>query len=961
MTVPFERLESLYHAARLRPAEERGAFLTEACGSDKELRREVESLLGQHAATGGFLAGVPHVPALAAGTRIGIYRITAQLGAGGMGEVYQARDTKLGRDVAIKVLPRTFAADPDRLTRFEREARVLAALNHPNIAQIYGFEDSGGVNALVMELIDGETLWDRLRRGPIPLADAIPIARQIAEALEAAHDKAIIHRDVKPSNVALTRTGVVKVLDFGLAKATVATVSDARQSPTVTVTAAGDGILLGTAAYMSPEQARGRAIDKRTDIWAFGCVLYEMITGRMAFDGATTSDHIAAVLEREPDWSALPPETPARVRQTLRSCLEKDPRSRCHDIADARLQLDERYEPVSGPAQGLSRTAVIVTAVAALVSGLGAASLFLSRPHPSAAATPVRLAVELGAEASMPIEVGPNVALAPDGSTLAFVALTPEARTGQLYVRRLDQLAATPLPGTEDARNPFFSPDGRWVAFFDMSHGKLKKVSVAGGLPVTLCDAPGARGGTWVDDDSIVLQTDTFERNALVRVAAAGGSPEPFVKAPAIDASIRWPQVLPGGKAVLYTAGAAGQFEAGSVFVQAVNGGEPRAVVRNGYYGHFVETGHILHASHGSLFATPFNVDRLEVTGPPVQVVEGVSASAGTGSADFAVSRTGMLMYVPSTSNNDVISTMDRSGTVMPLLAVPGICTNPVFSPDAGRFAMEISDGTHFDVWVYDLARETWTKITHEDTDFTRPVWTPDGRRVAFGLKRDGSTNLYLSPADGSGEPQRLTRSPNRQEPWSWHPSGKFLSYFERHPDKTRQLMVLPMSGDAVSGWKAGEPRPLLSTSFDEANPMFSPDGRWIAYTSKETGHSEVFVHSFPGAGPTVLISAGGGDDAHWSRAQNELLFRGADNRIMVASYRVAGNSFRADKPRLWSPRPLPKGIMRPLQQAPFDVFPDGNRIALFVPPEAAPGQRDKVVLVFDFLNELRRSAQRTP
>jgi len=960
MAVHFERLESLYHAARLRSADDRGLFLAKACGSDHELRREIESLLAQHAGTDGFLADVPRAPALATGTRLGIYQITAQLGVGGMGEVYQAHDTKLDRDVAIKVLPHTFAADPDRLTRFEREARVLAALNHPNIAQIYGFEDSSGVNALVMELIDGETLWDRLQRGPIPLAETLPIARQIADALEAAHDKGIIHRDVKPSNVALTSTGLVKVLDFGLAKATVAMVTNGRQSPAVPVTTVGTGILLGTAAYMSPEQARGQAIDKRTDIWAFGCVLYEMLTGRLAFGGATTSDHIAAILEREPDWSRLPPETPSGVTQSLRRCLEKDSRSRWHDIADARLQLDQPYEATSGRRRRSTRTAVTLAAAVALTVGIGAASLFFSMRHARAAATmPVRLEVELGADASMPTEVGPNVALSPDGTTLSFVALTHEARTGQLYVRRLDQLSATPLAGTEDARNPFFSPDGRWIAFFDVGQDKLKKVSVAGGQPVKLCDVRAGRGGTWMDDDWIVLQSNAFERNALVRVPAAGGSPEPFISAPKIYASIRWPQVLPGGKAVLYTAGVAGQFEAGTVYVQSVAGGEPRAVVNNGYYGHFVETGHILYVSHGSVFAIPFNVDRLEVSGTAVQVVEGVSASAGTGSADFAVSHTGMLMYVPSNSNDDVLSLMDRSGAVTPMLAGPGIWSEPVFSPDGGRLAMEISNGTHFDVWVYDLAHATWTTITHENTDFTRPVWTPDGRRLAFGLRRDGATNLYLSPADGTGEPQRLTRSPNRQEPWSWHPSGKFLAYFERMPNGITQLMVLPMSGDEVSGWKPGQPKPFRPTAFAEAYPMFSSDGRWIAYTSSETGHSEVLVEPFPGPGVRVPISSGGGNTPHWSATRNELLFRAADNRIMVASYQAAGNSFRADKPRLWSPRPLPPSIMRPLQWAPFDVYPDGDRVALFVPPEPAPGQRDKVILVFDFLNELRRPGRR--
>jgi serine/threonine-protein kinase len=949
MSDSWARIESLYHAARLRSTHERPAFLSEACDGDEDLRREVESLLAEHAATGGFLTDVvSSPPALAAGMRVGVYQIVGPIGAGGMGEVYRARDTKLERDVAIKVLPSTLAADMDRLARFQREARLLAALNHPNIAQIYGLEESDEVHALVMELVDGETLADRVARGPIRIEESLVIARQIVDALEAAHNKRIIHRDLKPSNVALASTGIVKVLDFGLAKLTETIQADAPWPATTTVSDSRDGVPIGTAGYMSPEQARGRPVDKRTDIWAFGCVLYEMICGRQAFAGETTSDRIAAILEREPDWSLVPAAAPPGVRRVLRRCLEKDPARRPHHIADARLDLEDPGDPVVPR----SRQRALITAIPiALAIGASAAFLFFPPRSSSPAPDPLHLTVELGADASMPVEVGPNVALSPDGSTLAFVALSHDARTGQLYVRHLNQLVTTtPLAGTEDARNPFFSPDGRWIAFFDDVHRKLKKVSTTGGPPVTLCDAPGGRGGAWLDDHSIVVQVGNG-RQTLMRVPAEGGSPQAFVSAPEIHDSIRWPQPLPGGQAVLYTVGRAGRFEQGSIMAQSL-GGRPRIVLKNAYYGRFVETGHILYVSHGTLFAAPFDADRLEVTGPGVRIVEGISGSAGTGSAEFAVSHTGVLMYVPSKTTDDVISWMDRSGATTVLRAGSGIWTNPVLSPTGDRVALEISDGSHWNVWVYDVPSKTTTEITAEEADFSHPVWTPDGRGLAFGLLRDGVTNLYWSWADGSGPPQRLTKSPNRQEPWSWHPSGKFLSYFEELPDGKSRMMILPMSGDAVSGWKPGEPYPL---PFGLAYPAFSPDGRWMAYISEETGLREVFVRPFPVREQQVQISSGGGDFPQWSPANKELLFRSVDNRIMVVGYDADRETFHAGKPRLWSPRSLPRGIMRPLQRVPFAVHPNGERIALFVPPEPASGQRDKVVLVFNFLNELRQ------
>jgi len=888
------------------------------------------------------------------GRRFGSYEITALVGAGGMGEVYRARDTRLGRDVAIKVLPASFVADRDRLARFEREARMLAALNHPHIATIYGIEEipNPGPNpesrtpnpVLVLELVDGETLADRVARGPMPWRDALPIAKQICDGLEAAHEKGIIHRDLKPSNIALTKSGAVKLLDFGLAKEV--------ETSGQTVTRSGDAGLLGTAAYMSPEQARGQAVDKRTDIWAFGCVLYEMLTGRRAFAGATVSDHIAAILEREPDWSALPATTPAATTRVLRRCLDKDRARRLHDIADARIDLEDVSEPAA-PATRASPLAA--TLVAGAIVALAAALLLLRSRQSTPAGTSLRVSMELGADTSMPTEVGPNVALSPDGAMLAFVALANDGHTTQLYIRRLDALNAVAMAGTDDARNPFFSPDSRWVAFFDQFHGKLKKVAVSGGAPTTIADAPDGRGGAWLDDRWIVFQPRTG-RLDFSRVIADGGSPEPFLTARLGTAgSIRWPQLLRGGKAILYTSGSAGQFEAGTIVAQTIPNGEPQVVLRDAYFGRYLETGHILFMRHGTLFAERFDADRLEATGPAVQIAEGVAGSAGTGSAEFAVSRNGTLMYVPSTSNDDVLSLMDRSGQATVLRAAPGIWTNPMFSPDGDRLALDISDGAQFNLWVYDLLRDTATKLTFDGTNFSRPVWSPDGKLLAFGLRRGGSQNLHWARADGSGEPQRLLDNPKNQDADSWHPSGKFLAYTEYTSQTNADLMIVPIDRDETSGVKAGKPFAFLATPFYESNPMFSPDGRWIAYETDETGDTEIVVRSFPGPGPKVQISSGGGHSPRWSASKHELLFRGEDHRIMAASYRVEGDAFRAEKPQIWSPRALPPNVMRPLQRTVFAVHPDGERVALYVPPAPVRGERDKVVLVFNFVDELKR------
>jgi serine/threonine protein kinase/Tol biopolymer transport system component len=974
----WARIERLYHEALACGANKRGSFLADACAGDDALRREVESLLLAHDGGAAFLS----TPAVATGIGgririgqvLGPYVISAQIGAGGMGEVYRARDAKLNRDVALKILPTAFALDPDRLARFTREAHVLASLNHPHIAAIYGFEESSGFQALVLELVDGPTLADRLARGPIPRGEALLIAKQIAEALEAAHEKGILHRDLKPANIALTTDGQVKVLDFGLAKAlepasgmqSDITASSALTTPVMT----GMGVVLGTAAYMSPEQATGRPVDKRSDIWAFGCVLHEMLIGTRAFEGEAVSDTLASVIAKDPDWTALPADTPAPIRKLLHRCLEKDRKRRLADISDARLEIEEALTATSSDAKPanpatLANRAVpwTVAAVAVAVAGL---ILVLWAPRRRMAPAPLRLSVELGADASLVTDQGTAAILSPDGGVLAFVAQKGPGGRSQLYIRRLEQLQATALSGTDEARSPFFSPDGRWVAFF--AGGTLKKISVTGGAAVTLCDAPnGLGGGTWADDDTITF-ANRAEGKGLWRVSAAGGKPELLTTA--VEGEIyRWPHVLPGGRAVLYTS-QAGRFASPNIVVQPLPNGPRKVLLRSGYlYGRYLPSGHLLYMHEGTLFAAPFDLNRLELVGPPVPALEGVAVDAATG-AQFAVAANGTLVYLPApVASEDVpISWMDRAGKTTLLRPTPANWSNPFFALDGQRLAMDIFDGKQVDVWIYDWARDTSSRLTFDASDDREPVWTPDGRRIVFGSTRDtrSAFNLYWQRADHTGEVQRLTDSKNSQYPASWHPSGRFLVFVELSQETGNDLMILPMDGDEASGWKPGKPTVFLNSPFAETYPMFSPDGRWLAYASDESGRNEMYVRPFPGPGGKWQISTGEGAEGGgafllqpmWSRARRELFYTTTDDRIMVVPYTVVGDVFRADKPRLWSEA----RFMRRPRQASIDLHPDGDRFAVATVPQAQiKATQDKVVLIFNFFDELRRIAPATP
>jgi serine/threonine-protein kinase len=874
-----------------------------------------------------------------------------------MGEVYQAHDSNLRRDVAIKVLPESFAHDADRLSRFRREAQLLASLNHPNIATIHGLEESNGTSYLVMELVPGETLAERIERdGAVPVEESLTIARQIAEALEAAHEKGVIHRDLKPANVKLMPAGTVKVLDFGLAKAFEegAANDDPSNSPTLSMAATMHGVILGTAAYMSPEQAKGKAVDKRTDIWAFGCVLYELLSGKQAFHGEDVTDILAAVVRAEPDWQILPASTPIQVRNLLRRCLQKDRLLRLRDAGDARIEIQEaRTAPATtvaasdGPGtQGWrERAAWPVATILALSTIALAIVLILRMPKPPQ--QPMRLSAEIGADATLS-GGGPSVILSPDGTRLAFIATGADQKR-RIYVRSLDQLQATALSGTETGVGPFFSPDGQWIGF--VADGKLKKISVNGGEAATLCDGAGSLGGSWGDDGGIVFTSRASL--PLNKVSSAGGTPQPLTTLNKQEGEItqRWPQVLPGSKAVLFTSNTHfNVYEDANIVVYSVASGQRKTLVRGGYYGRYLPGGHIVYIHEGSLYALPFDAQRLEVTGQPVPVIEGLAAFPNNGSAQFSFSDNGTVVYAPRSGQNASIYWMDRKSKFAPLREAPADYFGPAFSPDGKRLAFEINDGKR-NIWVDDVEHDTITRLALAGENNGWPAWTPDGKRIVYSSQEKGGTfNLWWIRADGGGDAQRLSESKSPQISGSWTPDGKVLAFTQQNPATNYDVMTLTVEGDEKSGWKAREPKPFLNSMFNEEAPTFSPDGRWLAYVSNESGTYELYVRPFPGAGGKWQVSTGGAAVGKWSRGGNELFYATPDNKIVAVTYTASGDSFRVEKSELLSPGQLTNFALG------FDLHPDGKR---FVVLGAPSGQQNaginKVTFVFNFFDELRR------
>ncbi len=883
---------------------------------------------------------------LAAGIKLGYYEVLAPIGAGGMGEVYQAHDTKLGRDVAIKVLPEAVAHDPERLSRFQREAKLLASLNHPNIATIHGLEQSNGTNYLVMELVNGETLADRIKREcAVPVDEALTICKQIAEALEAAHEKGIIHRDLKPANVKVTPEGKVKVLDFGLAKAfeSDAANDDPSNSPTRSMAATMHGVILGTAAYMSPEQARGKAVDKRTDIWAFGCVLYELLTGKQAFDGEDTTEILAAVMKTEPDWNLLPADTPQSIRSLLRHCLQRDKTLRLRDGGDAGIEIHEalvapQEEGAAAFPEVVGWRRFIVLSVAALgLLALGSAvTWFLKPSQHQATQRPAHVAVALPPGDRVETN-NLNVALSPDGTQLAYVALRGSVQ--QLYLRAMDSPEVKAISGTDGAFNPFFSPDGQWIGFF--AQGKMKKVSPGGGAPLTICDAGPSGGASWGEDNTIVFAPSG--NSGLQRVSAAGGKPQILTTPDPSkgEYSHRYPQILPGGKAVLFTALIGLGWDESSVEILLLDTKQRRVVVRGGHTGRYVPSGHLVYFRAGALLALPFDLARLEATSDtPVTIADGIRQNGGTTGADYTVSITGTLAYVPAAAGSRQFEQrlvwVDRQGKIEPLQAPARFFNvqagDTRLSPDGKHVATTIDSGTQ-QIWIYDVALGTLTQLTSEPGSSLDPVWTPDEKRVAYRSNRAGIYTLYWKPADGSGPEERLTTSDNNHTPDSWSPDGKLLAFSEINPTTGSDIWVLPLEGDR-------KPRPFLRTPADEFDAMFSPDGHWLAYTSKESGGFDVYVQPYPGPGKKWQVSSGGGTTPRWNPNGRELFYRNGDKTMAVDV--TTSPTFSAGKPRLVYEGPS------------GDPSPDGQHFQAIQPiePEQPPTQIDVVLNWFEELKQ---------
>jgi serine/threonine-protein kinase len=851
-----------------------------------------------------------------------------------MGEVYRAHDPRLRRDVALKVSAERFSE------RFEKEARAIASLNHPNVCTLHDV----GPNYLVMELVEGHTLAERIKQGAIPLDEALVIAKQIAAALEAAHEKGITHRDLKPGNIIIKPDGSVKVLDFGLAKMGGTPTAQSDNSPTLTIGSTQAGVILGTAAYMAPEQARGKEVDKRADIWAFGVVLYEMLTGQKLFQGDDLSHTLAAVIMQEPSLGGIP----VRVRKLLKSCLEKDPNNRLRDIGDVwKLLEEDAPAAVAGSSAPWSRFGrlpwVAAAGLLAIVAAVGLAGWYRAT-RPAELKPLVRLDVDLGAGVSLGPLGGADTIISPDGTRLVYVSQL------KLFTRRMDQPKAVELVGTDGAFTPFFSPDGRWVAFF--STGKLKKISVDGGAAVALCDliSVGA-SGSWGEDGNIIAALGTGV--ARSRIPSAGGAPTPVTEFAQGEVTHRWPQILPGGKAVLFTANAAtGGFDAGNIEVMSLADHRRKTLVRGGTYGRYLPSGHLLYVNRGTLFAVPFDLGTLGVRGTPTPLLDDVAYSPVSGGAKFAFSGVGTFVYRSGgASLTDLLTVawLDGAGKTQPLLAKPGDYLRPTLSPDGQRLALDMTEGSgSMDIWVYDWPRDTMTRLTFTGSTGRNwiPAWTPDGRYIVFTAP--GGTSVIRS--DGAGKPQPLTQSRNQQDAASFTPDGKQMAFEEVDPKTGFDLWTVSLENDGT-GLRAGKPEVFLQTPANERSPYLSPDGRWLAYTSDESGTNQIYVRAFPDKGGKWQISNSGGTYPMWSRTGHELFFETLDNRIMVATYTAKSDSFVADKPRVWSETKL-GGNGRNVS-----IAPDGRRIAALI-PAAAPGAQqaqNHVIFLENFFDELHR------
>ncbi|MHC4585518.1 MAG: protein kinase domain-containing protein [Planctomycetota bacterium] len=875
-----------------------------------------------------------------AGQKVGSFEIAEMIGRGGMGVVYLARDTKLDRPVAIKSMPAELQANSTAQMRFKREAKLLASLNHPNIAVIHEIieqDDSSGY--LVLEYIPGQTLTERIANKPLKIEDALSIGRQIAEALLGAYEQGVIHRDLKPGNIKITPEGRIKVLDFGLAKA----FSPHKENSDISITQPGR--IVGTPAYMSPEQARGAPTDHRTDIWSFGCVMYEMLTGRLPFEGETATDTVARILERQPDWQALPQNTPTNIRILLRRCLEKNPRQRLQHIGDAVIEINETLNlpanapPLSGAPEGYSRSALQRVTVAGTVAGIIIGAIAVGITLRSSAPSPVR-GLRPTQRSVIPLPEGqtlalsrftpfgfaqPAIALSPDGSHLVYVANV--GTTSQLFLRPMSKMNSSPIPGTEGAFSPFFSPDGRWVGFF--TKGKLKKVSLLGGDPVTLCDAGSPRGASWDTDDTIYFAQN--QGGALTKVPAAGGATTPLfagIERPAGGRSCDHPEILPGGKWVLFSRG-------GYIKLISLETGEIKTLVTDGYQARYLPTGHLVYARAGVLVAVPFDLATLKVSGDAVPVLEHVMLDSTYETVQYTFSRYGMLVYVPGDDTAKSIPAWVNQGeTTEPLPMRAQIYGMPKLSPDGKQLAIVVGERSKQDIYVYDVATGTSTRLTLKGNNST-PVWTPDGKRVTFLRHGQGveKSSIFWKSGDGSGEAELLHSSDHTPIPFSWASNGKRLAFF------TGGIWVLPLEGPR-------EPELIIDTEATEWAPAFSPDGRWIAYTSNRDGKCQIYVRPYPDNDWVRQISYDFGEEPVWSPKGDKLFYRNGDKWMVVSISTEL--EFTAGTPQV-----LFEGPYNNVPDLSYDVAPDGRFLVL--QPEHDDSEVRELHVVTNWFEELKR------